>query len=71
MGVDSLGIRRMRMDFRLTNQHGTGVIFFRFHEWGGLFVTERVRDCVLQNGFSGVSFVQVENLRWPEGVDKP
>lgn len=48
-----------------------GSDFFHFEEWGGLFVTERVRDFVIEQGLTGTSFVQVENLRWPEGVIKP
>lgn len=48
-----------------------GSDFFRFEEWGGLFVTERARDCILHERLTGMSFIQVESLRWPEGVSKP
>ncbi len=48
-----------------------GSDFFRFEEWGGLYVTERVKDVVERHALTGVAFVRVEDLIWPDCVIKP
>jgi hypothetical protein len=48
-----------------------GSDFFHLIEWGGFFVTDRVRDCVLKDRLTGAVFTKAEELHWPEGVAKP